>query len=560
LEYPALADGSYTFSVRAVDAAGNADATPATRDFTLDATAPDTSVTGGPEGPTSNTSPSFTFTGSPAADADHFECDLSPVEPGGDVGFSTCVPGVTYADLAEDSYTFSVRAVDALGNTDATPATRDFTVDTTAPDTSVTDGPDGATADTTPTFTYAGTPAADVDHFECDLSPVEPGGAVGFENCPADGLEYPALADGSYTFSVRAVDAAGNADATAASRDFTLDATAPDTTIIRGTSGPNSGTVASFIYSGSPAADVDHFECDLSPVEPGGSSGFATCPSNDTAYSALLDDDYTFSVRAVDALGNADSTPATREFTVDTVAPDTTIDAGPTDTVGSGTGTFAYSGTPAGDVALMECDLNPVEPGGSAGFETCPTSGKGYTHLQDGRYTFSVRAVDEAGNTDPTPATRDFIVADTDPRITASLSSAGPASRYGWYRAPVTVRFTCTGAELTTACPEPVTVAGNGVNQVVQRTIASTNGQSDTVTVILDVDRTAPRLRAGHIDWHRIYRHAPKVTCKGTDKLSGIASCTVRSKVHGDHVTYRIVATDKAGNRTVKKGRFHYLA
>ena len=65
----------------------------------------------------------------------------------------------------------SVRATDVAGNTDASPATRSFTVgtapppDTTAPDTTITSGPTGTTTDNTPTFAFTATEANSV--FEC---------------------------------------------------------------------------------------------------------------------------------------------------------------------------------------------------------------------------------------------------------------------------------------------------------------------------------------------------------------------------------------------------------
>jgi hypothetical protein len=45
----------------------------------------------------------------------------------------------------------------------------------------------------------------------------------------------------------------------------------------------------------------------------------------------------------------------------------------------------------------------------SGSFETC-TSPKTYSGLKKGSHTFAVRAVDAAGNLDPTPATRTWKV------------------------------------------------------------------------------------------------------------------------------------------------------
>ena len=125
-----LTEASHTFQVRATDAAGNTDATPASYTWTLDTTAPDTSITAQPANPTNATTASFSFTSSGGGVS--FECQID----GG--GFSACTSPRTYMSLVQGSHTFQVRAIDAAGNTDATPASYTWTIDTTAPTISIT--------------------------------------------------------------------------------------------------------------------------------------------------------------------------------------------------------------------------------------------------------------------------------------------------------------------------------------------------------------------------------------------------------------------------------------
>jgi hypothetical protein len=95
-----------------------------------DVTAPDTSITSHPSNPSNSTSASFDFTGSDEVGGSGvaaFECDLD----GG--GFSACTSPKSYTSLSNGSHTFQVRAKDTAGNTDATPASFTWVVDTTAP-------------------------------------------------------------------------------------------------------------------------------------------------------------------------------------------------------------------------------------------------------------------------------------------------------------------------------------------------------------------------------------------------------------------------------------------
>jgi hypothetical protein len=110
--------GTHTFHVYATDAAGNADTTPASFTWTTtapaDTTPPDTSITSGPPANTADTSATLAFTSSEPGST--FACALD----GG--AWTACSSPQTYSGLGVGAHSFSVRATDAAGNTDPTPA------------------------------------------------------------------------------------------------------------------------------------------------------------------------------------------------------------------------------------------------------------------------------------------------------------------------------------------------------------------------------------------------------------------------------------------------------
>jgi hypothetical protein len=92
----------------------------------------------------------------------------------------------------------------------------------------------------------------------------------------------------------------------------------------------------------------------------------------------------------------------------DTTAPETTITSGPKKTTKSKV-KFGFASSEAG--STFECKLKgkKVKKAALKKYAPC-TSKKKYKRLKPGKYTFFVRATDQAGNVDPTPAKRKFKV------------------------------------------------------------------------------------------------------------------------------------------------------
>ncbi|MCQ6270216.1 DNRLRE domain-containing protein [Pseudarthrobacter sp. R1] len=180
------------------------------------------------------------------------------------------------------------------------------------------------------------------------------------------------------------------------------DTTPPNTTITSGPAATSTSTSASFAFTSSEANST--FQCSLD----GAARVACTSPR---AYSGLSVGPHTFDVWATDAAGNADGTAARHAWSVssgggDTTAPETTITSGPAEasTSTSTSATFEFTSTEAG--STFQCSLD------SAAYVAC-TSPRTYTGLSVGSHTFNVRAIDAAGNTDATPATRTWSVSST---------------------------------------------------------------------------------------------------------------------------------------------------
>ena len=176
-----------------------------------DITPPQTTIDVGPSAATNDTTPTFAFSSSETGST--FQCRIDSA------AFGPCSgPGSTHTPpaLAQGTHSFEVRATDGAQNTDATPASRSFTVDTAAPQTTIVSGPSGSTKDTTPTFGFSSNEAGST--FQCRID------SAAFGPCSGPGGTHtpPALNLGSHTFAVRAIDRAGNTDATPASRSFTI--------------------------------------------------------------------------------------------------------------------------------------------------------------------------------------------------------------------------------------------------------------------------------------------------------------------------------------------------
>jgi len=205
--YSSLSQGPHTFAVRAKDAAGTGP--PTAFAWVVDSVGPTAVITQTPGNPTSSRSPTFAFSANEAAS---FACELDGL------GYGPCGSPASYQGLGDGMHTFTVKPTDTLGNP-GVPASFSWSVDGTAPETTLASAPAARTTTVSATFAFS---ANEPSGFECKLD------AGAFAPCSPP-KTHTGLTRAAHSFEVRAIDAAGNVDATPAVHRWTI-VTAPVTT------------------------------------------------------------------------------------------------------------------------------------------------------------------------------------------------------------------------------------------------------------------------------------------------------------------------------------------
>ena len=464
VSYPGLGEGAHSIKVRAL--IGAEPGLPASYSWQIDLTNPNSSFTAGPPAAVnSQTSADIAFVSNEPGST--FECRYDSSE---EADFAACTsPQSVQWDLVEATHTFDVRATDPAGNTGPV-ATRTWKVDLTAPTTQITGLPKNTLTNTdatvsnptnvNPTTTTANANARftlesnEPGTFVCkfnDLAeracqtPIEIGTGTGGTPSQA---RLGTQIQGTNKVTVWAVDAAGNRDSSGTSYEYRFDNVAPQVELPSGFLPAPRTQQTSFnavAIANEPIATTSAnvpgagFECSLDSTTAAGftagapfcarlSSTLASHARTGVSANAV----HRIRVRATDLAGNvsatatdanattetARTTQGTYQYTVDTTAPVVSINSGPpTDSVtNSPDASFAFTGTdafPTGENATItfQCKLD----GGS--FAPC-TSPKSYSGLLNGSHTFTVRPVDQAGNTG-TEATRTWTIGAASVNITS---------------------------------------------------------------------------------------------------------------------------------------------
>ena len=506
--YAGLSEGSHTFQVFAKNSAGS-ESSITSSTWTIDTTAPPTpSITSAPASLTNSTNASFSFTDTEGGVT--FQCQLDAG------GYSSCTSPKAYSSLTDGSHTFSVKAVDAATN-QSSAATSTWTVDATAPPTpSITSAPTSPTTATNASFSFTDTEGGVT--FQCQLD------AGGYSSCTSP-KSYGSLAEGSHTFSVRAVDAATNNSA-AATSTWIVDLTNPTTAITFPVSSSTYATSVSGSYELGCGTATAYDVCGTSSDANGVSSvrvsirqgsgnywngsSFASSTevligaSGTTSWSYVFNSfpaegAYTLRAVATDAAGNTSSASTT--FSIDNTAPAVAITFpvnGSTygaSAYNAGCATSGLCGTSSDAVAVSSVKVSILQVSaakyynGSTWTSTTETqlTAAGTTswsyalassaYPADGSYTVKAYATDSAGNV--TSATSTFTRDTTGPTGTDVQTTNKAGGTAGKAEQGDTITFTFSEA----INPGSILSGWNGSSTPVWVRITDGGVGNDTVTI-----------------------------------------------------------------------------
>jgi large repetitive protein len=376
-----------------------------------------------------------------------------------------------------------------------------------------------------------------------------------------------AVADGTHTYTATATDAGHDTGVASTPLQVIEDTQAPAAPTITSPTNGSYNNTRTVVLSGTAEANSTVTLYD-------GASSQGTAPASASGawtktLAAVADGTHTYTATATDAAHNTGVASTPVHVIEDGVAPQTAITSGPSGMTNSPS--FSFSSSKAG--ATFTCRL--AGPGQAGGYAAC-SSPMVYPNLPDGSYTFSVRATDAAGNTDPNPPSRTFSVQTRSSRG-AGASSAGGGERSNATRAPGGLSTTSgsadhngvrpTGAALIELALSPsafvaapwgpsASDAGAGAGAKTGTTIAFSLTQPGIVRFAIEL-RVAGHTAQGRCVTGR--RHRANAACKRFRALSGSfvrAAATGANHFHfsgrlaGHKLTrgrYRLVATTSSG-------------
>jgi fibronectin type 3 domain-containing protein len=473
-------DGSYAYTVTSLDGAGNESLPSAVRAVVYDTTAPGVPAQPAAAASPTNAKPSLTWSAVSGATSYNVYRSGTPVA-------NVNTPSFTDSSLVSDgSYSYTVTALDDATNESAQSPARAVVYDTTAP--TQPTGLDGLPTSNNPVLSWnASSDANGVTGYNVFRNATLVGSVA---STTFTDLTVPS--DGTWTYTVKALDAAGNVSTASSAKAVVVDHTNSSAPQNLGAASPTNGA-PHLTWSAPSLFTADHYLV----YRDGAATPLATnvtALSYDDTDPNLTQGTHVYQVVAADAV-NTLGIAASVQVTYDTVAPlapPAPSGASPTRVAP----TVVWAASPSSDVASYAVYRNGVKVAGGL-------HGSSYTDgtVGDGSFSYSVSAVDQAGN-ESTPSPAVTVVHDTTPPTMPSAVGAA-------------------------AQPDG-------------RVTLSWGASSDALTSVTGY--TVRRSLAGGI--------APAGPADGDPvcTTAGAGSCTDATATRGSTYQYSVFATDAAGN------------
>ncbi len=574
----ALADGQHNVTVTVNDSAGNRASNISI--FTVDVTAP--VVT--PNGPannlfTSNNNITFNYTATDNIAA-NLNCTIymNGAFLGNFVVANNTEDVRMYAGTADGYYTWYVNCSDNAGNWNVS-ATRNFTVDTTAPTVTIQSPSNTTYATSTPALSFTTVDSGSgVDSTKCVYT-IDGGAAVSIGTCSNTTL--PAQSDGAHTLVVYSNDSVNNRGSATVS--FSVDTIAPAITLLYPTNTTYNAQQSTGNYIVSDAGTIAGcwFSMGAANVT------LAAC-ANITGQYATTDGFHTLTVFVNDTAGNMNSTRVS--FITDTVAPVLVVSSPANTTYNTSTVPLNYTTSdPSSGIASCNytLDASTVVGCGNASLAS----------LGEGAHTVTVRAVDNAGNLNT--STVSFLVDTIAPsvsggwvnvtyakssqtvwvNVTASDSGSGIASVKANGVSMALVSGSLYTVSTTGAALGCASSGACAITFVATDNAGNTNG---TATASYTVDDTAPAVSVTYPLNNTIVSNSSvgqlDVQFTFSDSGSGLSICNYSYTLNGGapisgtgicaypalgftnegNYTFTITATDAVGNSNSSAVNFTY--
>jgi hypothetical protein len=399
-----VAEGTHVWSVKAVDAAGNARES-ASRNVTVDTVSPAQFDLRAPEDGAANLPPEPDFSWDATSDAtsgvDHYELWIDGSKHR-DVAKTSCTSGVCSTSplgpLGGGSHTWEVHAIDAATNTRTSTSTRSFSIDAAPPTPFGLVTPDDRaeipTARPALSWEAASDSGSGLSKYQVFIDGTQSGNDI-----PPNVTTYTppsGLTRGDHTWYVIAVDQVGNARSSA-TRSFTVDATPPAAFALVA---PGDGAklsdpkpTLSWASTSDSGSGVASYQVYIDGNPAGGE--LSATKTDYTPANGLSEGDHIWRVVATDQLGNSRSTTS-RTFTIDTASPQALLQVAPNPAATGQTVTFDASRSSDSGTGIIKY-LWDLDGDGTFETDSGPSPTVSRTYLSPTTITVGLRVIDAVG-------------------------------------------------------------------------------------------------------------------------------------------------------------------